>query len=99
MDQISKDTDLYPYIKQHKSKRDNRGAFHAIHSRWLGPNHVNVTASGAELVLQKLTYNREKKAGKLEKYVAQHVKYHIILGYLMEYRYQGLDPGLKIYTC
>ena len=43
-DQICKDTDLYPYVNQHKSKRDGRGVFYAIHSRWFGPNHVNVTA-------------------------------------------------------
>ena len=30
------------------------------------------------------------------KYVACHVKYHIILRNLMEYGYQGLDPGLKV---
>ena len=47
LDQICKDTDLYMYFKQHKSNRDSRGAHHAIHSRWLGPNHVNTTASGA----------------------------------------------------
>ena len=50
LDQICKDTDLYPYVKQHKSKRDGRGAFYAIHSRWLGSNHVNATASEAENV-------------------------------------------------
>ena len=44
LNQICKDTDLYPYVKQHKSKRDGRGAFYAIHSSWLDPNHVNVTA-------------------------------------------------------
>ena len=33
LDQICKDTDLYPYVKQHKSKRDRRGSFYAIHSR------------------------------------------------------------------
>ena len=29
-------------------------------------------------------------------HIAQHVKYHIILGNLMEYGYQGHDPGLKV---
>ena len=33
LDQIFKDTDLYPYVKQHKSQRDGRGTFYAIHSR------------------------------------------------------------------
>ena len=32
LDQICKDTDLYPCVKQHTSKRDGRGAFYAIHS-------------------------------------------------------------------
>ena len=49
LDQICKDTDL------HKSKRDGRGAFYAIHSRCLDPNHVNATASEAEMVLQMST--------------------------------------------
>ena len=35
LDQICKDTDLCPYVKQHKPKRDGRGAFYAIYSRWL----------------------------------------------------------------
>ena len=41
LDQICKDTDLYPHVKQHKSKRDGKEAFHDIHFRWLGLNHVN----------------------------------------------------------
>ena len=41
------------------------------------------------------TYDGEKKAWNWEKYVACHVKCHIILGNLMEYGYQGLDPGSK----
>ena len=69
------------------------GYFYAIHSRWLGPNHVNSTASKAEMTLQMSTYDVEKRAWNCEKYVAHHVKYHIILGNLMEYGYQGLDPG------
>ena len=57
LDQICKDTDLYPYVKKHKSKRDGRGAFYAIHSRWLFPNHVNMTASEVELALQVSMYD------------------------------------------
>ena len=76
LDQICKNTDPYPYVKQHKFKRDGRGACYAIHSRWLGSNHVNATASKAEIAL---TYDGEKKAWNLEKYVAKHVKYYIIM--------------------
>ena len=94
--QICKNTDLYPYAKQHKSKRDSRGAYNAIHSRSLGPNHVNATASEAEMALQTLMYDGEKKAWNWEKYVVCHVKYHIILGNLKEYGYQGLDLGSKV---
>ena len=55
-------TDLYPYVMQQKPKRDNRGAFYAIHSKWLGPNQVNTIASKAEMTLQTSTYNGEKRA-------------------------------------
>ena len=48
LDQVCKDTDLYPYVKGHKSKRDSREAFYAIHSRWLGPYYVNTIASKAK---------------------------------------------------
>ena len=51
LDQTCKDTDLHSYVKQHKPKRDDRGIFYAIHFRWLGPNHVNMTASEAEMAL------------------------------------------------
>ena len=73
--------------------RDGRGEFYAIYSMWLGPNHVNVIAAEAELSFQMSTYDGEKKAWKWEKYVVPHIKYHIILGNLIEYEYQGLDPG------
>ena len=92
LDQICKD----PYVKQHKSKRDGSGAFCAIHSGWLGPNHDNVTASEAEMSLQTSTYDGEKRAWNWEKYVAHHGKYHVILTSLMEYGYQGLDPGSNV---
>ena len=85
MDQICKDSDLYPYFKQHNSSGVGRGAYYAIHSRWLGPNHVNATASEAQMALLTSMYIGEKKAWNWENYVAQHVKYHIILGNLMEY--------------
>ena len=62
LDQICKDTDLYPYVKQYTSKRDGRRAYYAIHSRWLGLNHVNATASKAKMALQTSTYDGEKKA-------------------------------------
>ena len=65
LDQICKDTDLYPYVKQHKPKRDGRGAFYAIHSRWLGPNHVNATGSEAEMALQMPTCDGEKTGSKV----------------------------------
>ena len=64
--------------------------------RWLGPNHVNMTTSEAEMALQRPMNDVEKRAWNWEKYVACNVKYHIILGNLMEYGYQCLDPGSKV---
>ena len=60
LSRICKDIDLYPYLKQHKSKRDIKWASYAIPSRWLCPNKVNVTASKAKLALQMLMYDGEK---------------------------------------
>ena len=74
LDQICKDTNLYPFVKQHKPKRDGRGAFYAIHSRWLGTNHVNMMASEAEMALQMSMCKEEKRAWNWEKDVARHVK-------------------------
>ena len=83
LDQIYKDTDLYPYVKHNKSKSHGRGTYYNIQSRWLGPNHVNATASEAEMALRMSMYNGEKKAWKWEKYVTCHVNYHIFLGNLI----------------
>ena len=66
LDQICKDTDLYPYDKQQKSKRDRRGACYVNHSRWLGLNHVTVIASESEMALKMSMYDREKKAWSWE---------------------------------
>ena len=90
LDQICKDRDLCPYMKQHKSKRDGRGAFYAIHSRLLGLNNVNAIASEAEMALQMSTYDGEKRAWTWEKYVACHVKYHIILDVKQIIRHQSV---------
>ena len=90
LNQIWKDTDLC--LKQHKSKRDSRGSFYAIHSWWFVPNNVNSTAAEAEAALQISKYGGEKIAWNWEKYVPQHVKNYIILENLKEYRYQDLDP-------
>ena len=86
---------MYPCVKKHESKRDGRGAFYAIHCRWLCPNHVNATTSEAELAFWMSMYSRGKNAWNWEKYVAQHVKCHSILRNLMEYGYQGLHLGSK----
>ena len=37
LDQICKDTYLYPYVKQNESKKEGRGAIYAIHSRSMCP--------------------------------------------------------------
>ena len=52
LDQICKGTDLYPYVKEHKPKKDGRGAYYAIHSQSLSSIHINVTASEAKMALQ-----------------------------------------------
>ena len=95
LDQICMDTNLYSFVKQHESKRDERGAYYHIYSRWLSPNHFDATASEAEMALQTSRYDDKKKAWNWEKFVAWHVKCHIILGNIMEYGYQGHDQASK----
>ena len=70
LDQICKDSNLYPCVKQHKSKRDSQEANYAIHSRWMGPNPATATKSEDEVALQMSMYDGEKKAWNWEKYVA-----------------------------
>ena len=66
MDKICKDTDLYLYVKQHNSKKDDKEAFNAISSKWLGLNHVKATASEAEAALQMFTHGGEKERRREE---------------------------------
>ena len=88
---------MYPYLNQQKFKRDGRGPFYAIQSRWLESNHVNLIASEAEEPLQMSMYDGKKKTLNWEKYGFRHFKYYIILKNLKEYGYQGIDPGTNIY--
>ena len=61
LDQICKDTELYPRVKHHESKRDGQGAYYAIYLRWLGWNQVHATATEAKMALQTSTYEGKKK--------------------------------------
>ena len=99
LNQICKDSDLSPYVKQHKFEREGRGAFYAIDSRWLSPNHVNATASEAEMALQTSMYDGEKRAWNWEKNVARYVNYHITLQILWNMGNKALIQGQKFDTC
>ena len=73
------------------------GACYAIHTRWLMLNHVNTTASDTEAAFHALTYYSKKNAWNKEMYVSFHVKYHIVLGNLKEYGYQGLNLRTRVH--
>ena len=73
LDQNCKDTDLYSYVKQFKSKQDDRGIFYAIHARWQGPNHV-IGKFEAEVALQTLTCDGKKKVWNWVQYFSYHFK-------------------------
>ena len=62
-----------------KSKRNDRGAFYAIHSNWLGPEHINAMSSAAEAALEAFIYVSGKKAWDLVQYVSKYVKGNFIL--------------------
>ena len=48
------------------------------------------------MALQKSACDDEKKAWNWERYVAQHVKCHIILRNLIKYGQKDLEPGSKV---
>ena len=96
INQIYKDNALYPYVKEHKSKRDGRGASYAFHSRWLSPNHVNPTASEVKMLLQMSTYDGKKKKCNWESMLPHMSRGHIILKNLIECGYQDLHLRLNI---
>ena len=94
MDKICIDTDLYPYFKQHKSKRDCRGAFYFIHPRWQALKHENANVMLKQHSRHQSVIRRRKHGpGK----ICVLATYHIIFENLKEYGYQGLDLGLKVH--
>ena len=67
------------YVKKYKVRMDYQEALCAIHQQFLGPNHVNATASEAENSLQTSTYDSERKSWNQEKFVSHPIKFHITL--------------------
>ena len=96
MDTICKETNLHPCVKQFKHKYDCRGALYAIQPTWLGPNNVSTMASEEKAVLQNSIYDVKKKIWNWKKYAPCHVKYHILLKNLKEYKFQEF-PATKVH--
>ena len=76
---------MYPYIKQYKTKQDDRDAFYAIHTMWLRPNDVNAMASDAKMGLQMSTNDGEKKAWNWKNYASCYIQYHFFVQNLKEH--------------
>ena len=95
MVQICKDTDLYPYVKQHKSKRDGRGAtMPSIPGGWAQIVSNRQHQKPRWLCIHLHTMARRRHGTRK---VILPDKFHIIVCKHMEYGYQGLDPGLKVW--
>jgi hypothetical protein len=70
---------------------DGRVAFKGLYDHFLGPNNVDIMASGAEKTLQTTVYNGEGKRWDFEKFVNLHKQQHSILDGLILHGYAGID--------
>ena len=62
LDQICKNTELYPYIKQHSYKRNDSMPFYAITS------YGNATVSEAEVILIDIQWREERHRAEKSTY-------------------------------
>ena len=93
---ITRERECWIYVKVAQRARDGRAAFLALKNHYLGPNNVNILASGAERKLKTTTYNGKKKRWNFERYVQMHVEQHTILEGLVSHGYPGIDTSSKV---
>jgi hypothetical protein len=76
---------------------DGRGAFfQALHTHYLGANHVNNMASIAQAKLAQAKYYGEKRRYNFESYVSFLTEQFQVLNTLRHYGYAGIDEASKV---
>ena len=96
MAEICRDDKCWTYVKPFQRSRDGRGAFQALHTHYLGANHVNNMASIAEAKLAQAKYFGEKRRYNFESYITSLTEQFQILNTLKRYGYAGIDEASKV---
>jgi hypothetical protein len=85
----------WTYVKPFQRARNGCGAFMALHTHYLGANHVKTTASEAKSKLAKAMYHGEKCCYNFESYILALNDQFQILNGLKRYGYSGIDEASK----
>jgi hypothetical protein len=96
MSVICRDDKCWTYVKPFQRSRDGRGAFQALHTHYLGANHVNNMANVAESKLALAKYYGEKRRYNFESYISTLNEQFQILNNLRRYGYAGIDEASKV---
>ena len=96
MSEVCRDDKCWTYVKPFQRSRDGRGAFQALHTHYLGANHVNNMASVAEAKLAQAKYYGEKRRYNFESYISTLNEQFQVLNNLKRYGYAGIDEASKV---
>ena len=96
MSEVCRDDKCWTYVKPFQRSRDGRGAFQALHTHYLGANHVNNMASVAEAKLAQAKYYGEKRRYNFESYISTLNEQFQVLNNLKRYGYAGIDESSKV---
>jgi hypothetical protein len=96
MAEVCRDDKCWIYVKPFQRSRDGRGAFQALHTHYLGANHVNNMASVAEAKLAQAKYYGEKRRYNFESYISSLTEQFQVLNNLTRYGYAGIDEASKV---
>jgi hypothetical protein len=94
--EVCRDDKCWTYVKPFQRSRDGRGAYQALHTHYLGANHVNNMASIAESKLAQATYYGEKRRYNFESYISTLNEQFQVLNNLRRYGYAGIDESSKV---
>jgi hypothetical protein len=96
MSEICQDDKSWTYVKPFQRSRDGRGAYRALHTHYLGLNHVNNMANEAESKLARASYDGEKKRYNFESYISTLNEQFSVLNNLRRFGYSGIDEASKV---
>jgi len=96
MSEICQEDKSWIYVKPFQRSRDGRGAYLALHTHYLGANHVNNMANVAESKLALAKYYGEKRRYNFESYISTLNEQFQILNNLKRYGYSGIDEASKV---